>query len=75
MYIYMCVCVCVCMTLSICMPACLLSHFSHVQFFATPWAAAWQAPLFMEFCRQEYWSGLPFLSLYICVYLYKFLLK
>ena len=23
---------------------------------------AWQAPLSMEFCRQEYWSGLPFSS-------------
>ena len=28
--------------------------------FATPWAVAHQAPLFMEFSRQEYWSGLPF---------------
>ena len=26
----------------------------------TPWAVALQAPLFMEFSRQEYWSGLPF---------------
>ena len=25
-----------------------------------PWAVACQAPLFMEFPRQEYWSGLPF---------------
>ena len=24
------------------------------------WAAALQAPLSMEFSRQEYWSGLPF---------------
>ena len=30
--------------------------------FATPWAAACQAPLSMEFSRQEYWSGLPFPS-------------
>ena len=28
--------------------------------FATPWAVAFQAPLFMEFYRQEYWCGLPF---------------
>ena len=28
----------------------------------TPWTVARQAPLCMEFCRQEYWSGLPFLS-------------
>ena len=26
---------------------------------ATPWTAAYQAPLSMEFSRQEYWSGLP----------------
>ena len=29
----------------------------------TPWTEAHQAPLFMEFSRQEYWSGLPFPSL------------
>ena len=27
---------------------------------ATPWTVAGQAPLPMEFPRQEYWSGLPF---------------
>ena len=27
---------------------------------ATPWIVAHQAPLSMEFSRQEYWSGLPF---------------
>ena len=26
--------------------------------FATPWTVALQVPLFMEFSRQEYWSGL-----------------
>ena len=26
----------------------------------TPWTVACQAPMFMEFSRQEYWSGLPF---------------
>ena len=35
---------------------------SHVRLFATPWAVAHQAPLSMEFSRQEYWSGLPFPS-------------
>ena len=30
--------------------------------FATPWTVARQAPLSMEFSRQEYWSGLPFPS-------------
>ena len=29
----------------------------------TPWITARQAPLSMEFSRQEYWSGLPFPSL------------
>ena len=29
---------------------------------AIPWTAAHQAPLSMGFSRQEYWSGLPFLS-------------
>ena len=33
---------------------------SHVQLFGTPWTVAHQAPLSMEFSRQEYWSGLPF---------------
>ena len=35
---------------------------SRVQFFATPWTAAQQAPLPMGFARQEYWSGYPFPS-------------
>ena len=33
-----------------------------VRLFATPWTVAHQAPLSMEFSRQEYWSGLPSLS-------------
>ena len=36
-----------------------LCVLSHVQLFATPWTVACQAPLSMEFSRQEYWSGLP----------------
>ena len=36
--------------------ACLLSHVS----LPNPWTVACQAPLFVEFSRQEYWSGLPF---------------
>ena len=28
----------------------------------TPWTVAHQTPLSMVFPRQEYWSGLPFLS-------------
>ena len=40
----------------------VLSHFSRVQPFLTPWTAARQAPLSMKLSRQEYQSGLPFLS-------------
>ena len=36
---------------------------SHVRLFATSWPVALQAPLSMEFSRQEYWSGLPCPSL------------
>ena len=35
---------------------------SRVRLFAVPWTVAYQAPPVMEFSRQEYWSGLPFLS-------------
>ena len=35
---------------------------SHIRLFATPWTVARQAPLSMEFSRQEYWNGLPFPS-------------
>ena len=37
----------------------MLSCFSHVPLFATPWAITHQVPLSMEFSRQEYWSGFP----------------
>ena len=36
---------------------------SRVQRLATPWTAAYQAPLSMGFSRQEYWSGVPFTQL------------
>ena len=39
-----------------------VKSLSRVQLFATPWTVAHQAPLSMEFSRQEYWSGLPFPS-------------
>ena len=35
---------------------------SHLWLFATPWIIARQAPQSMELSRQEYWSGLSFLS-------------
>ena len=39
-----------------------MKALSRVQLFVTPWTVAQQAPLSMEFFRQEYWSGLPFPS-------------
>ena len=50
--IYACIFVYICDTQSL----------SHVRLFATPWTVSHQAPLSMGFSRQEYWSGLPFLS-------------
>ena len=38
---------------------CVLSHFSRVQLCVTLWTVFCQAPLSMEFSRQEYCSGLP----------------
>ena len=35
----------------------LWKSLSFVWLFETPWTVACQAPLFMEFSRQEYWSG------------------
>ena len=46
-FLDMCVCVCVCVCV----------YVSHVPLFMTPWTVAHQAPLSMEFSRQEYWSG------------------
>ena len=39
-----------------------VKSLSRVRLFGTPWTVAYQAPPSMEFSRQEYWSGLPFLS-------------
>ena len=39
--------------------ACMLSRFSCVRLYVTPWTAAHQAPLSTGFSRQEYWSGSP----------------
>ena len=36
---------------------------SHVRLSVTPRTVAYQAPLFMGFSRQEYWSGLLFPSI------------
>ena len=40
-----------------------MKSLSRVRLFATSWTVAYQAPLSMEFSRQECWSGLPFPSL------------
>ena len=37
------------------MHMCMLRH---VQLFANPWTIACQAPLSMEFSREQHWSGL-----------------
>ena len=47
-----CVCVCVC-----------AQSLSCVQLFVVPQTVACQAPLPMEFSRQEYWNGVLFLTL------------
>ena len=39
-----------------------VKSFSYVWLFTTPWTVAQQAPLSMEFPRQQYWSGFPFPS-------------
>ena len=36
-----------------------LNHLSHVLLFATLWTVAHQAPVTIEFSRQEFQSGLP----------------
>ena len=38
---------------------CSVWLLNHVGLFVTPWTVDCQAPLSMEFSRQEYWSGLP----------------
>ena len=36
-----------------------VKSLSCVRLLATPWTAAYQAPLSMGFSKQEYWSGVP----------------
>ena len=45
---------CVCACVYVCAHVCVLSRFSHVGLFVIPWTVARQAPLSMEFSRQEY---------------------
>ena len=51
-----------------CMKVKLLSC---VQLVATTWTAAYQAPPSMGFSRQEYWSGVPLPSPFVCLVLLK----
>ena len=48
-------------------PVTLHPH-AHMLSHVTPWTAASQAPLSMDFSRQEYWSGLPFPSPQLIVF-------
>ena len=41
---------------------CMRYVISSVRLCATPWTVAHQVPLFMGFSRQEYWTGLAYLS-------------
>ena len=41
-----------------------VKSLSRVRLLATPWTAAYQAPLSMGFSRREYWSGVPLPSPY-----------
>ena len=51
MYVHVCVCVCACVCVCVSLQSCLT--------FCYLWTVAHQAPLFMGFSRQEYWSELP----------------
>jgi len=42
-----------------------VKSLSRLRLIATPWTAAYQAPPFMGFSRQKYWSGVPLPSLHI----------
>ena len=41
---------------------CVLSRFSYVRLFETPWTVTTRLLCPWGFSRQEYWSGLPFPS-------------
>ena len=43
-----------------------VKSLSCVWLLATPWSAAYQAPPSMGFSRQDYWSGVPLPSPYVC---------
>ena len=41
----------------------IVKSISHVRLFVTPWTVVHHAPPSMEFSRQEYWTGLPYMLL------------
>ena len=56
------VCVCVCVCVCVHSGVHLRAHMCSVtQSCLTPWTVALEAPLSIEFSRQEYWSGCHFL--------------
>ena len=50
------------MSLSVIHPCVNVLSCSDMSASASPWTAALQVPLSMEFSREEYWIGLPFLT-------------
>ena len=52
LFVYLWVWICMCLYIA-CVP-------NRIWLFVTPWTVTRQAPLSMEFFRQECWSGLPF---------------
>ena len=50
-----------------------VKSLSRVWLFATSWTEAYQVPLSMGFSRQEYWSGVPLPSPYICIGVRKYI--
>ena len=65
-----CVCVCVCVRAHASTQAALarthVLSYSIVSDSVTPWTVTLEAPLSVEFSRQEYWSGCHFLLQRIC---------
>ena len=57
--VYVCVRVSVCVYVCVCVYMCVYEFLSCVLVFATPLTVTHQAPLSMEFSRQEHWSGWP----------------
>ena len=59
-YIYFTICIYTKSSSSLKQLGCVCYSLSGVWLFVIPWTVAHQAPLSVEFSRQEYWKGLPF---------------